>query len=211
MEETKREIEYWNSLLTEKSWKILQELKKSYNFILIGGWAVYLLAKKQKSKDIDIVISISELQKFDKSELRKNDNLKKYEIKKEEIDIDIYVEYYSNLAIPVEDIKNYTTKTEGFEVACPELLLILKQGAYQDRKDSAKGEKDKIDLISLLFFSEIDFKKYLEILKKYKKENWLNELKMILANFKDYDLIGLTPKDFKLKKEKMLKNIKKLK
>lgn len=209
MEKEKKEIEYWNSLLTEKSWKILQELKRSYNFILIGGWAVYLLAKKQKSKDIDIVISISELQKFDKSELRKNDNLKKYEIKKEEIDIDIYVEYYSKLSIPVEDIKSYTIKIEGFEVACPELLLILKQGAYQDRKESVKGEKDRLDLLSLLFFSEIDFKKYLEILKKYKKENWLDELKMILANFKDYNLIGLTLKEFKLKKEKMLEKIRK--
>ena len=48
--------EFWNSLLTEKSWEILQELRKNYDFILIGGWAVYLLTKQKKSKDIDIVI-----------------------------------------------------------------------------------------------------------------------------------------------------------
>ncbi len=41
--------EYWNSLITEKSWKILQEIKKEHEFILIGGWAAYLLAKQQKS------------------------------------------------------------------------------------------------------------------------------------------------------------------
>jgi len=50
--------EFWNSLLTEKSWEILQELRKDYNFILIGGWAVYLLTKQKKSKDIDIVIGL---------------------------------------------------------------------------------------------------------------------------------------------------------
>ncbi|MEK6936320.1 MAG: hypothetical protein AABW67_06030 [Nanoarchaeota archaeon] len=119
--------EFWNSLLTEKSWKILHEIKHKYNFILIGGLAVYLLTRQQKSKDIDIVIDLTELKKFDKNELRKNDNLKKYEIKNEEIDIDIYLEYYSKLNIPVEDIKNYAVEIEGFRVLCPEALLISKK------------------------------------------------------------------------------------
>ena len=89
---------FWNSLLTEKSWKILQEFREKYDFILIGGWAVYLWAKRQKSKDIDIVVSIDELQKLKKENLVKNDRLKKYEIKTGEIDIDIYASYFSELA-----------------------------------------------------------------------------------------------------------------
>ena len=40
--------EFWNSLLTEKSWNLLIEIKKKYDFILIGGWAVYLLTRQQK-------------------------------------------------------------------------------------------------------------------------------------------------------------------
>lgn len=208
MEEIK--TEFWNSLLTEKSWQVLQELKKEHKFILIGGWAVYLLTKQNKSKDVDIVVSIEELEKFKQERLAKNDKLKKYEVKKEEVDIDIYLEYYSKLAIPVEEIKNYTIDIEGFKTASPELLLILKQKAYSERKDSIKGEKDKIDILSIVF-SKIDFKKYYEILKKYKIENYLRELKETIFNFKDYNVFGITPKEFKLKKGKILSEIKKYK
>jgi len=202
--------EFWNSLLTEKSWEILQELRKDYNFILIGGWAVYLLTKQKKSKDIDIVIGLDELKKFKKDGLNKNIHLMKYEIKKGEVDIDIYVDYFSKLAIPVEDIKNYTIKTEGFTVTCPELLLILKQSAQKNRENSVKGEKDRIDIISLLFFSGINFNKYNKILKKYKIDFWFDELKKVITNFKDYDAIGITPRELKIKKKKILLEIKKI-
>jgi len=74
-------MEFWNSQLTEKSWKILQDISQQYNFILIGGWAIYLWTKQQKSKDIDIIVGIDELQKLKKANISKNDNLKKYELK----------------------------------------------------------------------------------------------------------------------------------
>jgi len=206
----KEKKEFWNSILTEKSWLILQELSKKYKFILIGGWAVWLLTRQNKSKDVDIVVDIHELEKFKQEILRKNDRLKKYEIKKEEADIDVYLEYYSELAIPVEDIKNYTLKIGVFDVACPELLLILKQKACSNRKNSIKGEKDRIDIISLLFFCEIDFKRYYEILKKYKIEDYLRELKETIFNFKDYNALRINPREFKLKKGKLLSEMKKV-
>src|SRR3989344_6929060 len=159
-------MEFWNSQLTEKSWILLQEIQKKYNFILIGGWATYLWTKQQKSKDIDIIVEISELEKLKKENLVKNDNLKKYEIKTGEIDIDIYVSHFSKLTIPVEDMKNYTSKIEGFKVASKESLLILKQGAWLDRRYSIKGEKDKIDIVSLLFFTDVNFFQYSTLLKK---------------------------------------------
>jgi hypothetical protein len=200
--------EFWNSILTEKSWKLLQELKRNYKFVLIGGWAVYLLTKQKKSKDIDIVIDLKELEKFKQEGLNKNMHLKKYEIKKQEIDIDIYVEHFSKLAIPVEDIKRYTFKTQGFTIACPELLLILKQSAYKERENSIKGEKDKIDIVSILLFSEIDFSKYHKILEKYKIEYYFNNLKNLLTNFRDYGSVGLNPREFKIKKNKLLVKLK---
>jgi hypothetical protein len=200
--------EFWSSILTEKSWKILQELAKEHKFILIGGWAVWLLTHQQKSKDIDIVVGLDELQKFKSQNLGKNEKLKKYEIKKEEIDIDIYLEHYSKLAIPAEDINSYTIKTQGFEVASPELLLILKQSAYNDRKDSVKGEKDKIDIVSLTFFSDVNFKKYYKILKKYKLECFFNEIVKLIKGFKDYGILGLNPREFKIKKEILLNELK---
>jgi len=200
--------EYWNTLLTEKSWNILQDIKRKYDFILIGGWAAYLLAKQQKSKDIDIVVGIKELEKLKKENLIKNDRLKKYELKIEERDIDVYVEYYSQLTIPPEELKNHFIETQGFKVASPEALLVLKQGAYADRQNSVKGEKDKLDIISLLFFTGIGFKQYKAILAKYELEAFLGELKKILAGFKGYDTLGMTPREFKKKKEALLLEIR---
>lgn len=194
-------------MLTEKSWGLLQELRKEYNFVLIGGWAVYLFIRRQKSKDIDIVVSITELQKFKTYDLRKNDNLKKYEVKRDDVDIDIYVEYYSKLIIPVEEIKNYAVKIEGFNVICPELLLILKQAAYNARRDSVKGEKDLVDMISLVLLEKIDFKKYGSIAKKYKLENYFSDLIRLIKSFKDYEKIGINAREFKIRKNKILKII----
>ncbi len=203
-------MEFWNSMLTEKSWSILQEFRKKYNFILIGGWANYLWTKQQKSKDIDIAVDINELQKLKKENLNKNDNLKKYEIKSGEIDIDIYVAYFSKLTIPVEDLKLYISSLEGFNVVSAEALLILKQGAELDRGDSIKGEKDRIDIISLLFFSGINFREYRKILVKYKLNNYIENLIFLLRNFKDYNSVNLSPREFKLKKEKIMKELRSL-
>jgi len=199
-------VEFWNSLLTEKSWELLQELKKKYSFILIGGWAAFLVAQRQKSKDIDIVVSLNELQKLKAEGLIKNDRLKKYEIKKE-ADIDVYLEHYSKFAIPSEDLKNYKTTIQGFEVVCPEALLILKQAAYNDRKNSIKGEKDLLDILSILFFANIDFNKYGEILKKYGLQKYQTELRSLIKSFRDYDKLNLAPSEFKKIKNKILEKI----
>ena len=203
-------MEFWNSQLTEKSWKILQDISQQYNFILIGGWAIYLWTKQQKSKDIDIIVGIDELQKLKKANISKNDNLKKYELKFGEIDVDIYVEYYSKLVIPIEDLKDYSSQIEGFNVVLPESLIILKQGAEIDREYSVKGEKDKIDIISLLFFSDFNYKRYFSILKKYTKEDYLNKLISLVKNFKDYNSLALSPREFKIKKEKALAELKRV-
>lgn len=203
-------MDFWNSQLTERSWILLQKLREKYNFILIGGWAVYLWARQQKSKDIDIVVDITELQKLKRELLSKNDRLKKYEIKFEEIDVDIYVPYFSKLAIPAEDLHKYASKIEGFNVVLPEVLLILKQEAEIERGNSVKGEKDRVDIVSLLFFSEVDLKEYNLILKKYSLTNFVEKLISILRNFADYNALNLTPRDFKLKKEKLLKELKRI-
>src|SRR3989344_1460346 len=197
-------MEFWNSLLTEKSWRIMQELKKEdFRFIVIGGWAAYLWTKQHKSKDIDILIlNFDDLEHVGKKyDLRKNDNLKKYEIKIEEIDIDIYIPYYSKLTLDIGFIANHTTKVEGFEVVLPEILLILKQGAELDRKDSIKGQKDRIDIMTLLCYARIDFNKYRKLLAKYKLEKYRQRLKEIITTFRDVKHLNLNLVEFtKLKK-----------
>ena len=49
-------MQYYHDIITEKSFEFLQELKKKFNFVLIGGWAVFLYARTLKSKDIDIIV-----------------------------------------------------------------------------------------------------------------------------------------------------------
>ncbi len=205
-------MEFWNSTLTEKSWRILLELrKKNFDLIVIGGWAAYLWTNLNKSKDIDIVIkNFDNLALIKKDyDLIKNNNLKKYEIKIEEVDIDIYVPFFSKLAIPPDEIRNYTTIIQNLEVVNPEPLLILKQGAEQDREKSVKGEKDRIDIMTLLFYSDINFREYFRLLKKYKLEHFYKRLGNIILNFKEIKYINTNPREFKLKKQEILNKLKK--
>ena len=202
-------MEYWNSLITEKSWNLLKELNKKLKFILIGGWAVYLWTKACKSKDIDIVVDFKELEKIKlKYNLKKNTSLKKYEIIVDEVDVDIYVPYYSDLAVPIEDIKNNYVKVENFNVVKPEILLILKQSAEIERADSEKGLKDRIDILDILLNCNVNFKEYNNKLKEYKLMHYKERLIKILNTFKELKYINLNPREFKLKKEGILSELK---
>ena len=205
-------MEFWNETSTQKSWNILLNLKKAeFSFILIGGWAAYLWTKKHKSKDIDIALEdIKDIDILKGSyDLRKNDNLKKYEIKIDEIDVDIYVPYYSSLAVPVEDLKKYSTVIQGIKVVAPEMLLLLKQGAELDRKDSVKGLKDRVDVMTLLCCCDIDFNKYSEMLDKYGKKEFFTRLKEIVNSFKEIKYLDLNPREFKLRKKEIVEKMNK--
>lgn len=202
-------VEYWHELITEKSWRLLQRLKGKFSFILIGGWAVYLLARTQKSKDIDIIVDIGTLQQVkNQYELRKNDSLRKYEVKEDGVDVDIYVPFYSALAIAPDRVESL--KIEGFDVAKPEELLILKQGAEQDRSHSEKGEKDRIDIISLLLNCEMDWKRYSRILKDNGKEQFIGELLSLVRGFSEYRHFGMPPSEFKRRRQKLVEEIRRL-
>ncbi len=202
-------MDYWHDFVTEKSWRILQEINSDFRFILIGGWAVYLWARTLKSKDINIIVDIKTLSGLkSRYDLRKNDNLRKYEIRKEEIDIDIYVPYYSRLIIPPEGIESESI--EGFKVARPEHLLILKQGSERERRESEKGEKDRIDILSMLFNCSIDFGLYYRLLKKHRLEYLLKELIRIVRQFNNYKYMGMTPRKLKLKKQAALERLRKI-
>ena len=203
-------MEFWNSDLTEKSWKILQDIKKEeFRFIIIGGWAAYLWTRQHKSRDIDVIIpNYSEFEILKKKYiLNKNDHLKKYEVKFEEIDLDIYLPHYSILAVPPEYAVKHTTMIEGFEVVQPEILLVLKQGAEMNRKDSVKGQKDRIDIITLLLYSPIDKKKYETILKENNLQQYKERLKTIITTFKEVEHVGLTIHTYAKKKKEILNTI----
>lgn len=201
-------MEYYQDLITEKSFKILQDLRRQYKFILIGGWAVFLYTHSLKSKDIDLVIDYEELEKLRQNfTLVKNDRLKKYEIIIEEIDIDLYAPFYSNPGIPAEEIPKYIQNIEGFLVPKPEILLILKQRAYLERAGMPKGEKDKIDIISLLKNIDLDFGFYKKILKEHHLANYLEELKKLLQAQIQVPEVGLNQFQYSRFKKKILEQL----
>lgn len=174
-------MNFYHNIIIQKSWKLLISLRKNYQFILIGGWAVFLYTKALKSKDIDIVTEFSELEKLkDEFFVTKNSRLKKYEAKVEGIDIDIYLPYYSNPGLPAEDLKKFSLNLEGFNVPEVEVLAILKQKALTARADTVKGRKDLIDLVGLFKQGEFDFRKYKRLIYKYQLTEYLESTKEII-------------------------------
>jgi len=201
--------EFYHDLTTEKSFKILQDLRQKFDFILIGGWAIFLYTKALKSKDIDIVIDYNELEKFKKEfPIFKNERLKKYEAKTEEIDIDIYLPFFSDLGFPIEKIKDHLQSLEGFKVPIPEILLILKIKTYLERKGATKGEKDFLDIFTLLKNEKIDWKVYKELIKKYNLFELNPRLKEIISSAKAIPELNLLNHQISRLKKKILTKIK---
>ncbi len=202
--------EFWNNDITQASWQGLQDLSKEFDFVLIGGWAVYLHTKLQKSKGIDIIINYETLRHLEsKYRLIKNERLRKYEIKLEKYDIDIYLPNYSALTIPPKDIvSKFVFETGGFKTPTPEALMTLKLGAAQDRIKSLKGRKDAIDILGLLFNSGLEINRLAGILKDYEISNLMSLLVSILEGFdrKDLKYINLDENKFsKLKRDYLIK------
>ncbi len=175
--------EYYHNLITEKSWGLLHELRTKFELMLIGGWAVYLYTRAMKSKDIDLIIDYDALETVRRSyECQKNERLRKYEIKVEAIDIDLYLPHFSNVGLPAEVVQQHTASREGFVVPTPEILLMLKQYAYHERRGTPKGEKDKIDIISLLGHTVVDWKRYLALTGAYRLPDFPNRLRTLLQS-----------------------------
>ncbi len=147
-------MNYYRDQVTTKSWELLQQLAKKYQFILIGGWAVWLYTHQLKSKDIDLLVKFDTLEKLRYDfPLTKNERLKKYEIARDEVQIDVYVPHYSQLGPDIDR----TVIVDGFTVPPPETLIALKLTAYRARQGSGKGHKDLIDIISLLLLPSLDW------------------------------------------------------
>ncbi|MDO8609627.1 MAG: hypothetical protein Q7R95_03695 [bacterium] len=201
--------QYYQNIITQKSWEQLQKIKKQFPFMLIGGWAVYLYTKNLKSKDIDMIINFESLEKLKyRYEIHKNERLKKYEIKQEGIDIDIYLPYYSSLGLPVEKIVTYTENIETFTVLKKEVLLFTKLAAYNERKASVKGQKDRIDIISLILLPDFDFSLFKDFLLKNTYSNYLVILHNLILETNEVEELSLNKHFFSKRKKEILYKIK---
>jgi len=200
---------YYHDLITQKSWQVLKELSKSYKFILIGGWAVYLYTKALKSKDIDLIMEFEALSKLKlKLDVTKNERLKKYEARLGEVEIDIYAPFYSDPGLRAEEVGKWTTNIEGFTVPKPEILMILKQKAYAARKNSSKGRKDLLDILSFFLKTDFDWDLYSDLVLKYKKQEFLRELRETLKNTFEIKELNLNRHTFSRLKKAWLKKLR---
>jgi hypothetical protein len=195
-------MQYYHDLVTQKSFNYLKELKNKYRFILIGGWAVFLYTRALKSKDIDIIVDYSELAKLKNDfAVVKNERLKKYEIKTGEFDIDIYLPQYSDLGIDIEEINKRPINKAGFIVPKLEVLFLLKLHAWRERRGSAKGQKDEIDLFSLVALPEFDWPAYKKLAADFKFADRYKLFLELLKKTVEADALGLNRQQFsKLKK-----------
>lgn len=143
--------EFYHDAIVERSWAALQDLRRRFEFALIGGWATWIHARGAKSRDIDIIVDYPVLAELRLNyPVRKNERLRKYEIKADGFDIDIYLPHYSTtLAIPPEVVLQRLETRDGFAVPDVETLLALKLGAWGDRRGTPKGEKDLLDVLAL--------------------------------------------------------------
>ena len=179
--------EFWHEVLTRASWEMLKELSKKYEFVLIGGWAVFLWTGRLKSKDIDVVVDFKALEQMrEEFALVKNERLRKYEVSFEKFDIDVYVPFYSRLALPLEELK--VVKLQGIRTVSAEELLILKQGAERARRGSVKARKDAIDILALLLYSGFDWERHAKLLRKHELEDYAGELGKVVKGFDMRDL-----------------------
>ncbi|MGB9706503.1 MAG: hypothetical protein ACPLXP_00300 [Microgenomates group bacterium] len=203
-------MDFYHNLITQKSWQLLTNLKKRYEFILIGGWAVFLYTKALKSKDIDVVMEFEELEKMrNEFAVSKNERLRKYEARKEETEIDIYVPFYSNPGIPAEEIKKFTSQLEGFIVAQKEVLAVLKQKAFLERRNTPKGRKDLADLVSLFCLEDFDWQKYRNLVGNYRLEAEAAAVAQIINQTFSLEEIGLNVHQMARLKAKILPKIEK--
>jgi hypothetical protein len=152
----------WREDIVDRSWNVLLHLRELSRFVLIGGWAVYFWTRKLKSRDIDLCIDQDsfyrlqgELQK-ENVFINRNPRLRKFEARFGDVEVDIYTPFQSNLIIPIDALfqNRWFANIEGHDVAAPEVLLLLKSQAAKERGSSEKGLKDRVDLLSLLLYSD---------------------------------------------------------
>ena len=191
----------WRDEVVERSWRVLGELRGFADFVLIGGWGVYLWTRKLKSRDVDVYIDQKNFYKL-QSELtlrgyvlKRNVRLMKFEALISDVEVDIYTPFMSKLVVPCLDMfdRKLYSVIEGFKVAIPEVLLLLKAQAARDRWHAEKGLKDRVDIISLLKFADV--KQYVleQMLKDYDTKHMLRDaIKRAISESRiEYRFLGL--------------------
>ena len=191
----------WRDDVTDRSWTVLSHLRELSRFILIGGWAVYMWTRKLKSRDIDLCIDQdafyilqAQLQK-EKVLIGRNPRLRKFEAKLGDVEVVIYTPFESNLNLPVKALfqNKWFTRIDQYDVALPEVLLLLKSQAARERWASEKGLKDRIDVLSLLLYSDWKPEIFMDLTRKFDPASHYVDvlLRTVKESRVEYSYLGL--------------------
>lgn len=191
----------WRDEVVERSWRVLGELKGFADFVLIGGWGVYLWTGRLKSRDIDVYVDQKNFYKLQSEltqrgyALKRNVRLMKFEALIGDVEVDIYTPFVSKLVIPCLDVfdRKLYSVIEGFKVTIPEVLLLLKAQAAQDRWHAEKGLKDRVDIISLLKYADVKPDVLKQMLTQYDMQHALRDaIKRAISESRiEYRFLGL--------------------
>lgn len=160
--------QFWNEEQTRRSRELLNNLSKEVDFVLIGGWAVFMYARQQMSLDVNIAIAYDSLEYFRRYSIEDYKNARiKYSII-EGTYVDLFIEDFSDkdMPFPIKTVLDNHLNIEGIKVVDKELLLILKLWGYF-RADQQKIRKDILDVIALLLYGDINLERFRELVESY--------------------------------------------
>lgn len=142
-------------------WKVARDVAKLSDgeIVFIGGIATYLHVQRrpksglplEKTHDVDASISVVAAGALrDLEEVTENPRLHKWQIRVDDVDVDLYPQQIGRLRFSYLDLAAYAQRYRGFQIAAIPHLLLLKVDAIEDRGSSGKGAKDRRDVAKLL-------------------------------------------------------------
>jgi len=156
---------------------------QGFDFVLIGGWGVYLLTRYHMSRDIDFLMRDRELWKFRsyiqaRGGREKSPGIRTYGFVIGNIGVDVYTETKSGLPVDIVDVfeKQRFLGLDGYRVLEPGRLLALKLRAAEARSQSHKGLKDRCDILSICLKNDDYLKRFKAHISETGDENALEKL-----------------------------------
>ena len=155
----------------DASQEVLHRIAKEADFVLIGGWAVHAYTGLQRSLDIDIAVGYESIEYFRAYGMQKYEGMNVNYVTIEGITVDLFIPEFTDvdLPFPVSIILSNYVKIDNIKVVRKELLLLLKLWGYFGN-DETKLNKDIIDVVSLLFYGNIDLKEIKRLIRRYNLE-----------------------------------------
>lgn len=204
---------YYNYLETYKSSKLLNKIANKVDFVLIGGWAVNSYVNIQASKDIDIAINPDKLEFFREYGIQDYNINIKYSVI-DDVTVDLFVNGISDkeLTLPINEIFKNNVIKGNIKVVDKNMLVLLKLCGYF-RDDIIKINKDIIDVVSLLFYADINLeyvKKYVDKYKIDERKGSMGMLEYLEKGERLWDFVCETKEEYtnlKNKSKKKIKNI----